>query len=246
MAQLTIRDARHHYRAASSATTSGSTRAPCGARSRPGGRSRRGATASRRGATPSARTARQHAASARRKAAHPPRARRRRTAAIVSEEDIARAVERTGAYVALEGEKERRAEPLAAAAGREHGEWPASAATSLRRGYVVTRHLLARAAEPPGGSGAEDRRAPRRQRARSQNLRAEMGNRWRTGGFGTVLPTLPFSSKPATCKVNRPPEGWPSPVEGSGLENRQGESPREFESPPLRFVCSTFFDSPRK
>jgi hypothetical protein len=30
-------------------------------------------------------------------------------------------------------------------------------------------------------------------------------------------------------------EGWPSQAEGSGLENRQGASPREFESPPLRY-----------
>src|SRR5581483_1697292 len=41
---------------------------------------------------------------------------------IVSEDDIAAAVERTGAYVAREGEKERRVEPLAAAAGQHHGE----------------------------------------------------------------------------------------------------------------------------
>ncbi|HUE29959.1 MAG TPA: hypothetical protein VMR79_03745 [Verrucomicrobiae bacterium] len=56
---------------------------------------------------------------------------------IVSEEDNAAAVERTAGYVAREGEKERRVEPLAAAAGREHGEWPASAAPSLRRRYVL-------------------------------------------------------------------------------------------------------------
>jgi hypothetical protein len=34
---------------------------------------------------------------------------------------FAAAVERTGAYVARESEKDRRVEPLVAAAGREHG-----------------------------------------------------------------------------------------------------------------------------
>src|SRR5579871_3950297 len=43
---------------------------------------------------------------------------------IVSEDDIAAAVERTAHYVMREAENERRVEPLAAAVGHEHGEWP--------------------------------------------------------------------------------------------------------------------------
>jgi len=35
------------------------------------------------------------------------------------------------------------------------------------------------------------------------------------------------------------PEGWPSPAEGTGLENRQGASPRGFESHPLRHSFPT-------
>ena len=40
----------------------------------------------------------------------------------MSEDDIARAIERTGASVSAEGEKDRRVELLAAVARGEHGE----------------------------------------------------------------------------------------------------------------------------
>src|SRR5439155_9069120 len=48
---------------------------------------------------------------------------------------------------------------------------------------------------------------------------------------------VPFSSRAVTCKrwgARR--EGWPSPVEGSGLENRQGRKPSgvRISPPPFR------------
>src|SRR5213078_976061 len=94
--------------------------------------------------------------------------------------------------------------------GRERAPRP-------RDGRHHARHVLARAAEPAGGSGAEDR-----------------GKRWGTGQSALA----PFSCKALLCKLNHPTEGWPSPVEGSGLENRQGRKPSGVRiSPPPLVTC---------